>query len=140
MARKINKKTKPIPIALQYIKMKKDFNNWDIRLRNNILRCVGFIQPTPASISYKVMVKYKMSSEPIIKVLEPEIKTCPEEILPHVYEKDILCLYYPVTKEWNKSKYISQFIIPWISEWLYYFEVWKISKKWFGRAIKHKPK
>ena len=48
-----------------------------------------------------------------------------------------LCLYYP--GEWNSTMNISDTIIPWISEWLYYFEFWSITGKWCGGG-KHPTK
>ena len=48
-----------------------------------------------------------------------------------------LCLYYPC--EWNSTMNISDTIIPWISEWLYYFEFWCITGEWHGGG-KHPTK
>ena len=48
-----------------------------------------------------------------------------------------LCLYYP--SEWNSTMNISDTIIPWISEWLYYFEFWCITGEWYGGG-KHPTK
>ena len=33
--------------------------------------------------------------------------------------------------DWDNSKYDSD-LIPWISEWLFYFEMWLITGEWYG--------
>ena len=59
--------------------------------------------------------------------------------LPHVYStsKQRLCLFFPNGKEWNRSHLISETIIPWASEWLYYYELWLITGEWLGGGTEH---
>ena len=41
-----------------------------------------------------------------------------------------ICLY--MNSEFNSSKYLSNTIIPWAIEWLYYYELWLTTGKWLG--------
>ena len=54
--------------------------------------------------------------------------------LPHVYshKEQRLCLYSPDKKEWTKEKLIASTIIPWISKWLFFYEIWLIDGNWLG--------
>lgn len=60
---------------------------------------------------------------------------------PHLYEcqyygegreKLQLCLYMPGTNEWNDEMLIADTFIPWATEWLYYYEIWRMTGKWLG--------
>lgn len=48
-----------------------------------------------------------------------------------------VCLYYK--KEWNRTMNISDTIIPWLIEWLYFYDMWLITGKWCGGG-KHPTK
>lgn len=41
-----------------------------------------------------------------------------------------ICLYY--RHEWNRRMNISDTIVPWAIEWLYFYDMWLITKKWLG--------
>lgn len=55
---------------------------------------------------------------------------------PHRYNKNLekreveLCLNMPI--EFNYSLRIIDTIIPWIQEWLYYYEIWLATDEWRG--------
>ena len=59
-----------------------------------------------------------------------------EKKLPHVYDTDKqhLCIYHRPSREWNASHKITE-IVPWISEWFYYYENWLVTAKWLGGGI-----
>jgi len=61
-----------------------------------------------------------------------------ETKLPHVYnqQKQEICLFYPKACEWNNTMKIT-IIVPWISEWLYFYESWLITGVWYGGGIHH---
>ena len=67
-----------------------------------------------------------------------------DEKIPHTYERNYidknkqivrLCLYYPKYGEWKNYMYIADTIIPWTIEWLYYYEMWRITGEWLGGGI-----
>jgi hypothetical protein len=102
---------------------------------------VGTLRPTPLSGIYKVKLHYSRKKGVAIYVLEPKLalaKGCTR--LPHVYdhEKQKLCLYYPNTREWHAGLWFVKTIIPWASEWLYYYELWLATDgQWLGGGIEH---
>ena len=50
------------------------------------------------------------------------------------YNQHHLCIYHRPSEEWNASHKISE-IVPWISEWFYYYENWLVTAKWLGGGI-----
>jgi hypothetical protein len=96
-----------------------------------VLTWTGWLQPTPASRSYLVRIRYDGVSRPQVNVLDPPL-VIPEGKtgLPHVYPHRELCLYYP--GEWNGRMLIGDTIIPWASEWLFFYELWLATGEWHG--------
>lgn len=55
----------------------------------------------------------------------------------HLYNDLTLCLYHPVIdKPFLKIIPLAK-MIPWISEWIIFYEQWKKYGVWFGNEIKH---
>lgn len=58
--------------------------------------------------------------------------------LPHIYGNPhnpampALCLYDPEDTSWTGYDYIASTIVPWTSEWLFFYEYWKISGEFLG--------
>ena len=97
------------------------------------LRCVGVLQPTPTSDRYTVEIGYKIRVRPRIQVLKPELRLSPGHAkLPHVFRGNYLCLHLP--GQWREDMLISRFIMPWISLWLIFYEVWVVTGEWFGEG------
>ena len=42
-----------------------------------------------------------------------------------------------MSTDWRPDQKISEFIIPWIAVWLYFYEVWHITGEWLGGG--HEP-
>ena len=102
---------------------------------------IGIIQPDPLSDTYEVEIRYELGDGPTIKILKPDLQLVPgAKQLPHTYEEDALCLYYPKTREWHSRLLIADYIVPWISLWLFYYEMWLAKGKWLGGGTNHSPR
>lgn len=56
----------------------------------------------------------------------------------HLYGNDLsLCLYHPVVDQPLLRKIPLFKMIPWISEWIIFYEQWKKYGVWLGKEIKH---
>lgn len=98
----------------------------------------GDVTPTALSDSYKIAISYKLGSSPRIDVISPKLALADgEDKLPHVYEDDGLCLYYPKAGEWHAGRSIAEYIVPWISIWLTFYEGWLATGHWHGGGIDH---
>lgn len=80
-----------------------------------------------------------------IHVLDPPIGALARAAgvkLPHVYpnRKDpdmpALCVYDPEAGEWTSSMLLVDTIVPWTSEWLFFYEGWEIDGR-FGGVGRH---
>nr|WP_143545509.1 hypothetical protein [Rhodococcus sp. 15-1154-1] len=96
------------------------------------------LQPTPISVHYKVGVRYRHRQRPTVKVLHPTLDTRPNEPLPHIFPRNELCLYYK-DEFIGTEHFIADTIIPWASEWLYFYEQWMSTGAWFGAEAPHQP-
>lgn len=55
----------------------------------------------------------------------------------HLYSDMSLCLYHPVLDK-PKFRMIPLYeIIPWITEWIVFYNLWKVYGIWLGKEIKH---
>ncbi len=112
--------------------------------RGKIITWKAILQPSPLSNQYQVKMIYERGKYPKAFVLDPKpLKLFKGEILlPHVYstKEQQLCLFYPDGKEWHGGKLLIRTIIPWISEWLYFYELWLSCGIWLGGGTVHKKK
>jgi hypothetical protein len=107
-----------------------------VSIRGARLRWTGRLQPTPLSVEYVLGLGFKLGeSGPAVEVLDPVLRGEDVDALPHVYAGDRLCLCYPW--QWTDNELIARTIIPWASEWLLHYEVWKVTGDWRGGG--HEP-
>lgn len=102
------------------------FNKWE---------WIYQLQPTEGSPFYSFKLVYD-DIRPRIYILDLLERVDGNLELPHVWndKKQEICLYYPIYKEWTHYKKISIFV-PWVSEWLYYYELWLVTGTWYGGGI-----
>lgn len=67
----------------------------------------------------------------MIEVIDPPISPLKKGgRIPHTFKDNNLCVHK--RGEWDSTKLIQDTIIPWVSLWLYYYEIWKITGEWLG--------
>lgn len=120
----------------QLRKIKTDFPDVQI-VKNtwNSFKIIMEIQPTEISEKYRLTFIYEQNRWINVFVIDKKLNIAENRSkLPHVYDsiKQQLCLFSPSKKEWNGFNYIVDTIIPWASEWLYYYELWLPEGKWYG--------
>ena len=107
-----------------------------VTIERGRLSWTGELQPSPLSDTYTVHISYATRERaPTVTVLRPELRAAGVDSLPHVYTQDRLCLYYPW--QWTNDKLIGRTIVPWASEWLFHYEIWKATGTWHGGG--HEP-
>jgi hypothetical protein len=136
-----NRSIKEIPLVHQELTIKHVFPDSTIkRCANKSLIWVGQLRPTPLSKSYSIKIILEKGKVEVLIIDPVKLERYPGKIfLPHVYStpKQKLCLFFPDGKEWNNGKLIVDTIIPWASEWLYFYEIWLITGNWFGGGTEH---
>lgn len=92
---------------------------------------VGDIRPSALSSSYTVRIRARLGREPEVRVASPRLRIrAGARSLPHVYGDGSLCLH--TLGEWQPSQFIADLIVPWISSWLYFYEIWLATGSWLG--------
>jgi hypothetical protein len=90
----------------------------------------GMLHPTACSERYLVAIDYAPPGRPDITIISPPLEPPEVGVLPHTYEGDRPCLFFP--GEWRPRMRIDTTIVPWISEWLLFYELWLFTGEWLG--------
>lgn len=134
-------KRRRITLAQQQAAIMGAFPESKAIIKKSILVWNGKLKPTPLSKEYKVTIKYNGISTPEAWVFGDELAQLEAHDFPHKYQINIeekrvkMCLFMPRSNEWNTSKLISDTIVPWAIEWLYYYEIWLVTGEWCGGGI-----
>jgi hypothetical protein len=103
--------------------------------RQRSITWIGRWRPSELSDEYTIRIFYRQGFRPKISILHPKLALADgKDRLPHVYGEgqDDICVHRP--EEWNKGMFIASAIMPWISQWLYFYETWVVTGKWLGKG------
>lgn len=128
-------RNKKINLSVQLLHLKRLFPQSHVHIQRNCLTWEHKIVPSRLSQSYTVRLTYKLAKSPRVNILEPELIAPEGKKLPHTYPGKRLCLYYPGIGDWRGDMLLAETIVPWISEWLYFYEIWIVSGEWYGGGI-----
>jgi hypothetical protein len=120
-------------MSVQAMHLKNHFPDSRVRVRKATLEWIAKLVPTECSETYTVRLVCKQDDYPRVHVIEPELVAPEGKDLPHVYTEDRLCLYYP--GEWQRTEILAVTVIPWISEWLFHYEIWRATGEWCGGGV-----
>lgn len=136
---KFFKKHAAISLAVQRERMRSLYSHFKCQGNHISVTFVGTLQPTPLCDAYEIEIDYKINDVPKVFVLRPKLKPRKEnELIPHIYEANRLCLYLPGSGEWTPQKFIADTIVPWSSLWLFYYELWHATGEWLGGGVNPK--
>ena len=121
-------------IAQQVVSMRSKYPHFSTNFTSHSsMKVKGVLQPTSRSGFYEFVLKYNLTESPKTKIIAPKlIKNNKGEDIPHLYQGQKLCLYQPKYREFRRTDYLCDTIIPWISLWLYYYEIWHLTYEWLG--------
>ena len=121
--------------AQQIGRMRSKFPGLTVALKRGRIVWTGDWWPHPLSDTYRIKVSYTLGRRPRIAVLSPKLELAEGKVrLPHVYsdgQMDI-CVHRP--EEWTPGDFIADTIMPWISQWLRFYEVWRQTGSWEGEG------
>lgn len=100
------------------------------------VKLTGTLQPSSLHQIYSVEIVYTLGRSPRCRILSPAI----DENAPHTFDDNSLCTFYPDSVNWNKSMRLSETVVPWICDWIFQYEIWKVTKKWNGLAHPKHPR
>lgn len=122
-----------LSLAQQALALRRLFPATPADIRGTQLVWMAVLTPTPLSRSYTIRITYSIGEYPIVVVIDPPLQPDPDGYLPHFYsDVGSLCLHE--ADEWDPSMLIAITIVPWATEWLAHYELWKQTGHWFGNA------
>lgn len=131
MGTKFRNRDIPLVAQLQRMLALDEFTAY-IR-RHSCLVAYGEVQPTPLSKIYRIRIEYPQGGKPDVWVQDPLLeRRSADERIPHMYDQERLCLYYPGSGEWTRRMFVADTIVPWAAEWLHYYELWHLTGQWHG--------
>lgn len=104
-------------------------------LKRGKLLWTGELQPTVFSPIYRVRITHDGRSTPSVRVLSPPLRPDDQGRLPHMYKNGTLCLH--LEDEWAPTDSLVESVVPWTSEWLFFYEIWKATGQWTGSGGDH---
>jgi hypothetical protein len=112
--------------------IKQMWNSFDCRIAAGLLVCRGKLRPLPICGEYSVRIEYRAGKSPKVWVegLPTRDEEPAEKRIPHRYADSSICLF--TGREWTPEKPIAHTIIPWLLEWLMYYEAWLTTGEWQG--------
>lgn len=135
-------KRNDLSLAIQSYLIKNKYPESSCKIIKNQLIWDGIIKPTPLSREYKIKIICKEKRRPKVILYGDKINGLDRKDFPHHFEINqekqevVLCLHLPY--EFNYSFSITDTIILWTQEWLYFYEIWLSTGKWYGGG--HIPK
>lgn len=126
-------KRKPLTFAQQCGVMRRLHPQFVDRWGRGRVTWRGSLTPTSVSETYSIRIEYQQDGIPEVWVDSPKLqKRADQDRIPHVYAGPRPCLYHPSLREWTPLDPIAETIVPWTSEWLYYYELWHATGDWLG--------
>ncbi len=117
---------------IQRKEIEKKFSFLKCRIENDTLICKGAFKPYAKA--YVVRIEFRAGCFPQVYVLNPLIK--PNADI-HIYNEGSLCLFYPGDLKWKNTTSIAENTIPWIYEWILFYELFLLTGVWEGEYVPH---
>lgn len=136
MGNKFYHRNKSLSLVQQKMALIELYPEGICSINQGVLIWSGKIKPTTISREYNIKIMYKGFGRPKVLLVDKNIKGIDKVDFPHHYGIDKsnntvdLCLY--MNNEFDDSKLIAIYIIPWIKEWLFYYELWLSTGEWMG--------
>lgn len=124
-------------IGVQAARLKNSYPQGDTVLRGRLLTWKGTLTPSLLSQTYEVVVVLEEDFKPLVYVVSPPWRYYQDKPLPHVYPHQTLCLF--LDNEWGPWAALADTILPWTTEWLFFYEAWTVTGEWIGGGVHPAP-
>lgn len=121
-------------LALQQkFEIEKKYSFLRCRIMNDTLICRGKFKSISGN-AYDIRIEFRAGCFPQVYILNPAIE--PSAAI-HIYEEGALCLFYPGDLNWKDRTSIAENTIPWIFEWILFYELFLLTGLWEGEYVPH---
>jgi hypothetical protein len=129
-------KARALGLREQAAYIRQIWPGFSCKVQRAVLISRGCVQPLPSTREYHVRVCYRAGDWPRVFVEAPGLaRRADREKVPHTYAENEPCLFYPTYREWSPEMPIALTIIPWLLEWLLYYEAWLATGEWLGGGV-----
>ena len=117
-------------LGQQALGLRSVYPDGSVWLGPNSLVWRGRLKPSELSREYIIEISLKVGHNPVVNVVDPPLEPNAQGVLPHIWDDGSLCLNRP--GQWTSRMHLVDTILPWASEWLLYYEIWKGTGLWLG--------
>ena len=121
-------------LSYQKYHLKKQFNTLKTNIVDGVLVTKGTLRPTEDCDEYKIRIEYLPGIQPRVYIKSHDLENIADI---HLYKEGFLCLFDPSETKWKDTNKLSEYTVPWVVEWIMYYEIWKLTGKWEGKESKH---
>lgn len=119
--------------------LEKNYGFLDCKIKSykgkRILIVTGYYNQTEKEYIYQIT--YDGYNAPDVRIISPQLISDP----PHTYKDGSLCLFYPIEQPWSNIKCsLYSHTIPWVHEWILFYEIYLITGVWEHPEILHSSK
>lgn len=118
---------------VQMEELKRKFPFLKSRIKNDTLISTGNFSPRDCE-SYSVRIEYRLGAAPKVYITSKDIFPSADI---HMYREGSLCLFYPGDLKWGPTTSISEYTIPWIFEWIVFYEIYLLTGIWEAPSVAH---
>ncbi len=106
-----------------------------VQVRKGVLVAEGVLQPQAGMRRYRVRITYRERTFPSAEVLDPRPdRRWPNQPVVHTLGADDRpCLF--TAGDWRSSMWLGDTIVPWLAEWLIFYEGWRLTGVWHGTGV-----
>jgi hypothetical protein len=135
MAAPRSRAPRAIPLIHQRLALARRYPESEVILTRHELVWSGRLSPAEYSHSYEVVISHNLHLAPLVYVVRPRLEVVTGKHLPHVFALNTLCLH-TLSRPWIASRLIADTLVPWASEWLFFYELWLATGgEWFGEGV-----
>jgi hypothetical protein len=132
------KASRPLSLAAQQGLLLRSYPDSRIIRGRERLMWSGQLTPTEYTTTYELLIDHQIGKPPLVYVARPRLQLVNGQDLPHVYPLNTLCLFLG-NHEWHEATPIASTLVPWASEWLFFYELWLATGgEWLGEG-EHPP-
>jgi len=125
-------RARSLTLAQQAFGLRSVFPEATLRLGRQYLTWQGELRPSELSDPYLVKITYQLGRYPTVRPMNPAI-TDTDEFVPHVFHDGTLCVHDE--RQWHPLMLIVDTFLPWTVEWLWHWEIFLATGKWYGDGI-----
>lgn len=135
MAAPRSRAPRAIPLIHQRLALARRYPESKVFLTRHELVWSGRLNPTEYSKTYEVVISHNLHLAPLVYVARPRLEAVTGKRLPHVFALNTLCLH-TLSRSWIASRLVADTLVPWASEWLFFYELWLATGgEWFGEGV-----